>query len=67
MSSSGIVCPECACKETAVGYTFKEGSVHRKMEVVGLITFVRASPLRLIICKRCGFVIKSYVEEPSKI
>jgi hypothetical protein len=56
------VCTECDGKEMAIGYLYENsGIVKIHTELLGLSAYKGTSNMLMIICKKCGFVNKSFV------
>ena len=58
------VCPRCGCEETMEGKQVAEGSVFPREAVFVLM---KRSALIHVICRKCGTVIRSYVEYPGNL
>jgi hypothetical protein len=56
------VCTECGGKEMAIGHLWESsGIVKIHTTVLGLGAYKGTSNMLMIICKKCGFVNKSFV------
>lgn len=54
-------CPFCGCTEFVYGYQAGYGAV------IGNQTQLSGQALRHIICRNCGSVVHSYVDNPEKL
>jgi hypothetical protein len=56
------VCTECGGTEMAIGYFYEvSGSVKILTTVMGANAYKGTSNMLMIICKKCGFMNKSFV------
>ena len=63
MESKQDICPHCGGTETVIGKQSGEGRVFAEHA----ITTVFGTRLFHVICRSCGTVIRSYVEDPDKL
>lgn len=57
------ICPYCGGTEMGKGKQFYQGAVYR----YDAITLLKGRPLIHIICKSCGTVVRSYVDDPEDL
>lgn len=55
-------CPWCGCEEVVYGVQTDRGRVKPAKP----ISFDRGEKLIHVICKKCGTIVRSYVENPEK-
>lgn len=55
------VCPFCGAAEMLEGYQDAYGSISGKNNPLG------GSKLCHVVCRKCGTVVRSYVEKPEKL
>lgn len=56
-------CPWCGCEQVVYGVQ----AYQAKVLPVKRVTFPTGEKLIHVICKECGTVIRSYVENPQKL
>jgi hypothetical protein len=61
------ICPDCGGREMCLGYTYGDGSLHKKTKVLGMTGYTQGSNLVHILCKNCGLLIKSYATDIQKL
>ena len=59
------VCLECNCKGMVVGYSFGDGSLHKKTRFLN--GYRHASDMIMIVCRSCGFVNKIFATNPGRL
>ena len=57
------ICPHCGGTETVTGKQHREGGICPANSLFGF----RNVPLYHVICRNCGTVIRSYVENPGTL
>jgi len=57
------ICPHCGGTETVIGKQDGEGRIFAK----AAITIMFGTKVFHIVCRNCGTIIRSYVEDPSKL
>lgn len=60
-------CPDCGGKELSLGYSYGEGSLHKKTSILGMAAYSQGSNIVHIICRNCGLLIKSFATDTSKL
>jgi len=60
-------CPECKGTNITLGYTFGEGGIHKKLNVLGMDAYRQVTHTTMLVCKTCGYVIKAFAVEPEKL
>lgn len=61
MANTETQCPKCGGKEIGKGRQTGDALV---TPIKGLFKF--GTPVIYYICLKCGFIVESYVEDPSK-
>ena len=54
------ICPHCGGSETLVAQQAGHGAIYPRKRIFSL-----GKPLLHIVCKHCGTVIRSYIEDPQ--
>ena len=54
------VCPHCGGRETLDAKQYGQGSIYPRKGIFSL-----GKPLYHIVCKDCGTIIRSYIEDPQ--
>lgn len=58
-------CPWCGCKEVVYGKQDNQASI--KPIKFKMPMYPKMQTITHIICKQCGTIIRSYIEEPEKL
>ena len=60
MEQKQDICPYCGGGETLIAQQAGHGAIYPRKRIFSL-----GKPLLHIICKHCGTVIRSYIEDPQ--
>ena len=63
MAQKQDICPHCDSTETVTGKQLGDGGISPADSLFGF----RSVPLYHIVCRSCGTVIRSYVENPGTL
>jgi predicted nucleic-acid-binding Zn-ribbon protein len=59
---NNAVCTECGSREMGIAYLHdNDGLVKNVTKVLGLKAYAGVGNVLVIVCKKCGFIVKSFV------